>query len=193
MGLDMYLKRGKKIPKISWEEYKEIRNKVINDDEEALENYKDYVVNCGEYYIWNDLVKEVGYWRKANQVHKWMVDNVQNGVDNCDLYEVKKEDLKKLLWICESIVQNCKLTDGKVVNGYTFEDGMKVPIIEDGKVMTNIDVAKNMLPTCSGFFFGGTDYDEYYMGDIANTIEIINRVLKETNFDEEYIAYESSW
>lgn len=193
MGLDMYLKRGKKIPKISWEEYKELRNKVINDDEEVLEKYKDYVVNCGEHFKWNDLVKEVGYWRKANQVHKWMVDNVQNGVDNCDLYEVKKEDLKKLLWICESIVQNCKLTDGKVVNGYTFEDGMKVPIIEDGKVMTNIDVAESILPTCSGCFFGGTDYDEFYMSDIINTIEIIERVLKETNFDEEYICYESSW
>lgn len=193
MGLDMYLKRGKKIPKISWEEYKEIRNKVAIDDEEVLEKYKDYVVNCGEYYKWNDLVKEVGYWRKANQVHKWMVDKVQNGVDDCDLYEVKKEDLERLLWICESIVENCKLIEGKVVNGYTFENGMKVPIIEDGKVMTNIDVAKNLLPTSSGFFFGGTDYDEYYMSDITNTIEIIKRVLKETNFDEEYIAYESSW
>lgn len=193
MGLDMYLKRGKKIPKISWDEYKEIRNKVAIDDEEVLEKYKDYVVNCGEYYKWNDLVKEVGYWRKANQVHKWMVDKVQNGVDDCDLYEVKKEDLERLLWICECIVQNCKLIDGKVVNGYTFKDGMKVPIIENGKVMTNIDVAKNLLPTSSGFFFGGIDYDEYYMSDITNTIEIIKRVLKETNFDEEYICYESSW
>ena len=193
MGLDMYLKRGKKIPKISWEEYKKIRNKVTNDDEEVLEKYKDYIVNCGEYYKWNDLVKEVGYWRKANQVHKWMVNNVQNGVDDCDLYEVKKEDLERLLWICESIVKNCELIDGKVANGYTFKDGMKAPIIEGGKVMTNIYVAESLLPTCSGFFFGGTDYDEFYMSDIINTIEIIERVLKETNFDEEYICYESSW
>ena len=193
MGLDMYLKRGKKIPKISWEEYKEIRNKVVNDDEEVLEKYKDYVVNCGEYYKWNDLVKEVGYWRKANQVHKWIVDNWQNGVDNCDLYEVTKKNLEELLFKCESIVKNCPLIDGKVVNGYTFKDGMKVPNIEYGKVMTNIYVAESILPTCEGCFFGGTDYDEFYMSDIINTIEIIERVLKETNFDEEYICYESSW
>ena len=61
------------------------------------------------------------------------------------------------------------------------------------KVLENHDLAEELLPTCSGFFFGGTDYDEFYMSDIINTIEIIERVLKETNFDEEYICYESSW
>ena len=28
------------------------------------------------------------YWRKANQIHNWMVNNVQSGNDDCGLYEV---------------------------------------------------------------------------------------------------------
>tara|TARA_Y100000114_G_scaffold49124_1_gene44818 strand:- start:128 stop:544 length:417 start_codon:yes stop_codon:yes gene_type:complete len=36
------------------------------------------------------------YWRKSNQIHKWFVDNVQGGVDNCAEYSVSLDDLKKL-------------------------------------------------------------------------------------------------
>ena len=36
------------------------------------------------------------YWRKANHIHKWFVDNVQDGCDNCAYYPVSNSDLKKL-------------------------------------------------------------------------------------------------
>ena len=39
---------------------------------------------------------EVMYWRKSNQIHKWFVENVQDGVDNCAYYYVSMDDLKKL-------------------------------------------------------------------------------------------------
>ena len=39
----------------------------------------------------------MGYWRKANAVHNWFVDNVQDGNDGCKHYWVSKEDLQKLL------------------------------------------------------------------------------------------------
>ena len=45
----------------------------------------------------------------------------------------------------------------------------------------------------SGFFFGGTEYDEYYFEDIKDTIEIIKNVLETTDFDKEMIYYVSSW
>lgn len=193
MGLDMYLKRGKKIPKVSWEEYKEIRNKVLQDDKDTMEKYKDYIVHCGEHFKWDDLVDEVGYWRKANQIHNWIVEHCQDGVDDCGLYQVSKSDLESLLFKCKSIVKCCPMIDGEVVNGYIYKDGEKIPNIEQGKVMTNSYVAESILPTASGCFFGGTNYDEYYMRSIINTITIIEKVLNETNFDEEYICYESSW
>lgn len=37
------------------------------------------------------------YWRKVNSVHKWFVDNVQRGEDNCGEYYVSQDKLKELL------------------------------------------------------------------------------------------------
>lgn len=30
-----------------------------------------------------EITEEVGYWRKANAIHGWFVDNVQKGNDDC--------------------------------------------------------------------------------------------------------------
>ena len=38
----------------------------------------------------------IGYWRKANAIHKWFVDNVQEGTDNCGNYYVSREQLSEL-------------------------------------------------------------------------------------------------
>lgn len=50
--------------------------------------------------------------------------------------------------------------------------------------------AEELLPTASGFFFGSTAYDEYYMDDLEETINIINRCLN-SKFD--YFQYQASW
>jgi len=39
---------------------------------------------------------EAMYWRKANAIHKWFVDNVQEGTDDCGNYSVSKEQLEEL-------------------------------------------------------------------------------------------------
>jgi hypothetical protein len=36
------------------------------------------------------------YWRKANQIHNWMVSNIQDGEDDCGLYEAPISQIKKL-------------------------------------------------------------------------------------------------
>lgn len=51
------------------------------------------------------LVKgAVAYWRKANAIHKWFVDNVQQGVDDCEAHYVTREDLQNLLARCEGVL-----------------------------------------------------------------------------------------
>ena len=42
------------------------------------------------------LICKSWYWRKANQIHNWMVNNVQNGNDDCGLYEVSIDQILKL-------------------------------------------------------------------------------------------------
>lgn len=152
------------------------------------------VFTQGEHYKYHSTHEQVGYWRKANQIHSWFVEHVQNGVDDCNSYEVTKEQLKTLLGICKTIKNNCKLVNGTVNNGYTFDSAMKkVFSTEEGKIMTNSEVAHELLPSRDGFFFGSTDYDQWYYQDIQSTIEILTKVLKETDFNTHTISYQSSW
>jgi len=149
MGLDMYL--NKKTYVQYWEH---------NGDN----NYEVSVTKAGQpagidgrkvKYV----IEEAGYWRKANQIHQWFVDNVQDGVDNCGEYYVSAEKLRELLALCKAVENQPA-------------------------------VAEEVLPTASGFFFGGTEYDEWYYKDIENTIQILNEALADTN--GEYY-YSSSW
>jgi hypothetical protein len=45
----------------------------------------------------------VMYWRKANAIHRWFVDNAQNGVDECQYTPLSGELLVGLVDICEQI------------------------------------------------------------------------------------------
>lgn len=101
----------------------------------------------------------VGYWRKANQIHQWFVDNCGEGEDDCRPYFVSRERLQELLDTCNKVLE----------------------------VRTE-EVAEELLPPQVGFFFGGYEIDEYYYQDLENTVEIITRCLN-SKFDEfEYQA-----
>ena len=113
-------------------------------------------------YGWKSIFQDIAYWRKANQIHKWFVDNIQDGNDDCGNYIVTKEQLERLLSICMHI-------------------------------KANPDSAWKHLPTQSGFFFGGTEYDQWYWEDIDYTIKALETVLKETDFDNWIVFYSSSW
>lgn len=140
------------------------------------------------------IEERIGYWRKANAIHSWFVENVQGGEDDCNPHYVDKEQVEELLSICEKIIASTKLIPGKVWNGQTLKDGNWVDNWEEGMVMENSMIAEEFLPTQDGFFFGSTKYDEYYWQDILDTIEICKETLK--NFDDDteiYLYYQSSW
>lgn len=50
--------------------------------------------------------KELIYWRKANAIHKWFVENCGGGVDECQKMWVTKDYLKYLLSICERVMED---------------------------------------------------------------------------------------
>jgi hypothetical protein len=223
MGLDMYLQRTPKIENCTpqdieavegyfyWKNaktrgekctlkewcgisYKDLNKKAIKQ----LEPYfiKRYQTWDKEHkYGFNSIFEEVGYWKKANAIHTWFVKNVQNSVDNCQSYEVSKEQLMKLYLICKTIVTESTLALDKVISGQCFnnETGEWENIYEDGYIITNPELAAKLLPTQSGFFFGGTNYDEYYMEDVKYTFELLPKIISETDFDKQVISYRSSW
>lgn len=111
---------------------------------------------------------KIGYWRKANQIHKWFVDNVQNGVDNCQDFIVQREQLEHLLTICNSILSHKDKKDMK-------------------------EKADELLPTSSGFFFGSTDIDDWYFDDIKSTVQQLTDILNNPKFAEAEFYYRASW
>lgn len=154
MGLDMYLSRRTYVKNWDFmkpEERHEVSVKLNNIPVSNID------VNKISY-----VIEEVGYWRKANAIHNWFVENVQEGDDDCKEYWVSRENLETLLSECKEVIKN--------------------PTVSEEK-----------LPTKSGFFFGSYEYDEYYIQDIKRTINIIEDVLKTTDFSYQDIYYTSSW
>lgn len=150
MGLDMYLDKRTYVKNWNFQEPEERHEVVVTKGGNSTNINPEKV----KY-----IVEEAGYWRKANAIHRWFVENVQRGVDDCGNYYVEKSQLLELLDLCE-------------------------------KVRADNSLADSLLPTASGFFFGGTDYDEWYFEDINNTINIIKEAVE--GGDADYY-YSSSW
>ena len=51
------------------------------------------------------------------------------------------------------------------------------------------EVAEELLPTTSGFFFGDTSYDEWYMKDIAKTLSIVEETLDDWQPNDNVFYY----
>ena len=159
MGLDMYLK---------------VNSKAVCEDALRAMNETD---EWKKHYLYDGTAM---YWRKANAIHKWFVDNVQYGEDDCKTYEVTANELVKLRDLCREVLESCKLVDGQVLSGYQFVDGEMVPQYTSGKVIEDASKANELLPTQDGFFFGTTAYDEYYLADLEYTARGIQMMLEHT-------------
>lgn len=159
---------------------------------DVIEFYKPFYST--NKYGYGHIMEEVGYWRKANQIHNFFVENVQDGEDDCSYHnECTKEILEDLLDKCYKVLTGSIMMIRQVKNGQQYVDGEWVDCMEPGKVIINPEVAEELLPSCRGFFFGSTEYDEYYMQDIEDTIKIIKNVLATTDFETQMLAYCSSW
>ena len=145
-------------------------------------------------YPWMRITEQVGYWRKANQIHSWFVENIQDGVDDCGYHrEVTEDDLNELLDVCQQVLNSCEMVSGQIQNGVQYANGVMSPIMENGYYVKDSTIAEELLPTASGCFFGGTNYDQYYVEDIKKTIDIVKKVLETTDFDKQMVYYISSW
>ena len=143
-----------------------------------------------DMYLFKKTEKEVAYWRKANAIHNWFVKNIQDGNDDCKDYTVSTYQLETLLDVIRTVLKSIKLVDGDITNGMTLDkDGKWNPILEKGKIIKNPSIARKLLPTTKGFFFGGTDYDQCYYGDLIYTEKKLKEIIKK---DGDYY-YSSSW
>ena len=98
MGLDMHLSKRTYVK--NWDHHPQEKrfSIIVFQGGEPYDNIKPERV---EY-----IIEDIGYWRKANHIHKWFVDNVQGGDDDCGEYYVPREDLAALLELCYEVKDN---------------------------------------------------------------------------------------
>ena len=169
MGLDMYLqiRKNEYCSKYYKDEGFDIKLELPKDASRFFPNLTDLTVSRTTDYT-------VGYWRKANAIHNWILKNCaardgwDNPIDDCRPIEIPLESLEELFITCK-------------------------------KVLTDHSLAKELLPTADGFFFGSVEYDKDYFDDIKMTIDIIEPVIKFMKHMLEIkdytwsIIYEASW
>jgi hypothetical protein len=74
---------------------------------------------------------------------------------------------------------------------YVSHDQLKALLELVETVLADPKLAGELLPTQSGFFFGSTEYGEYYLEDLENTKAILTAVLADLGDGDIY--YQSSW
>jgi hypothetical protein len=178
MGLDQWLNRKVHIGA----QYTSKKTKVKNIEIEI----EDKTISLPTENL-SDIEYQAMYWRKANQIHKWFVDKVQGGDDDCNNYDVSKDNMKALKELCVKVLD----IQREVLKSHTEPEmcykEMKKGIIED---------LKKLLPCQEGFFFGNDEYGEYYFENVKETYDML---LVEEKFIEDnpeleiYYEYSSSW
>ena len=107
-------------------------------------------------------VEEI-YWRKANFVHRYFTeDYLQRGYESDNLTPFT----------------------------VTREDLRRLADL-CGEVLEHKDDAPQLLPTESGFFFGSTEYGDWYFEDVEFTRGEIEKLLAEANGGDTF--YYEAW
>lgn len=115
----------------------------------------------------NDEDPILAYWRKANAIHGWFVRELADGVDDCQKIPVTIPQMQDLVDRCKKV-----LGAGSDIQDTAEEVGL--------------------MPT-PGFFFGGTEMDEWYVQDLRETIEQLEKILSAKGLGEASYYYEASW
>jgi len=164
MGLDMYLEARKYVLLSDFvQENGDFVKKTIQQGADVLELSGLSTVTSDEAFGVTVSTTAI-YWRKTNAIHKWFVDTLAKGVDECQQIYVPREKLLALRDTVDMVVRS-----------------------------KNDAVAKEYLPTESGFFFGSTEYDEWYWHDMEYTLKELSRVLAVTEGQSVDFVYQASW
>ena len=161
MGLDQYLSAKKYVSKF---DYSDMQNRIITKEYTDLIPMDTPDISKMGGFAGITVSYPVGYWRKANAIHNFFVHNVGDDIDNCQEMWVDRETIVDLRSRCDSVLN---------------ADNMEEMAKEVG------------LETADGFFFGNTEYGDWYKDDLKLTVDICNKALDLPN--EYDLHYQASW
>lgn len=121
---------------------------------------------------------EVNYsFRKANHIHAYMINNFHDGKDNQKDFRVPILGIIEFKEVLTKVIASLEASPKKTIQ-------VKSGWNKDGDMYSNVEVfedtsvAEELLPTQSGFFFGGTEYDEWYLDQCKEALDMCNKILE---------------
>jgi hypothetical protein len=206
MGLDMYLHAENYISQYDYTHNGNTMNRELN--------IKHYTIdmNSGMGHLPTEggirVSKVVLYWRKANAIHGWFVRELANDEDECQRILVSRDNLITLRDLCVNALANRDKAEPTqtprtiqikeaILQAEQENSGISAQIIAQiasQRVMSGNTTAvdNDPLAPTAGFFFGGTERDEYYYEELARTAESINSILAGADESIDYY-YQASW
>lgn len=112
------------------------------------------------------------YWRKFNALHHYIAKNygdLEN--DNCVDIHLEISDIEDILEILKKVQDTMKTTTKTRLDsrGNEYKE----------EVITNPKAVEKIFPTADGFFWGSTDYDDYYIDEVNRTVDVLEQVVRE--------------
>jgi hypothetical protein len=109
MGLDMYLSAKRYIWKSD--------DRDNNVQDKLNEVMKDDLPDGMRV---QEITVDAMYWRKANAIHGWFVQNCQEGEDDCREYYVDREQIEELRTICKATLDGKDEGELEPTEGFFF-------------------------------------------------------------------------
>lgn len=180
MGLDQYFMAERSV----WP-HEKVEGKVKEIYDATIEIYGDLMDDNQKVAY---IKFQAGYLRKANAIHA-LVSNFGDDLTNVYLDE---ESLESMLKTINETLDIAEVAKGKIKYGQRFVDGKWEDVLQDGEYVKNAEEVAKKMPTMEGFFFGSTEYDEYYLMDLRDAKKIVENclTLSKQGFD---IYYQGSW
>lgn len=90
-------------------------------------------------------------------------------------------------------VKNCQKGVDDCRYSWVQREQLEVLLELCEEVLKDHSKAEELLPSQSGFFFGGTGYDQYYFDDLKLTVEMLTHILESETLKHSEFYYRSSW
>lgn len=101
--------------------YEEGHASLPKAQEKVAPELREYLTMRGNPgFMWWSVFAEWGYWRKANQIHAWFVDKVQDGIDECQFSFVTHEQIQQLRQDCLDVLTRKKPKESLPTRGGFF-------------------------------------------------------------------------
>ena len=138
----------------------------------------------------------VSTFRKSDEALRGELDKLTEMTGGLEIQEVSCEAMywRKANAIHDWFVKNVQEGVDNCGSYYVSKEKLKELVELCKEVMANKGRAVELLPTASGFFFGSTDFDDYYFEDVQNTITRLESLLGNPEIADNFeFYYQSSW